>query len=112
MVNIIEEIGEAAAWEQLAEEASELSHAALKMARVIRNENPTPVNYFGALRSCKEELGDVENVVGVLKLRSDEYTRKEKMYRWKKRILEVKYARRKENVIVVDDPLAGTEEVL
>ncbi len=36
-------IGEPAVYEQLAEECSELAKAALKMARILRNENPTPV---------------------------------------------------------------------
>ena len=40
---MIEKIGEPAMLEQLAEEAAELSHAALKLARIIRGENPTPV---------------------------------------------------------------------
>ena len=40
---MIEKIGKPAMLEQLAEEAAELSQAALKLARVIRNENPTPV---------------------------------------------------------------------
>lgn len=40
-MKIIEEIGEAAMLEQLAEECTELAKAALKMARIIRKENPT-----------------------------------------------------------------------
>lgn len=39
---MIEVIGEAATYELLAEECIELAHAALKMARVKRGENPTP----------------------------------------------------------------------
>ena len=42
---MIEKIGTSAKLEQLAEEAAELSQAALKLARVLRGENPTPVNY-------------------------------------------------------------------
>ena len=42
-MTIVETIGEAAALEQLAEEATELAHAALKLARAMRKENPTPV---------------------------------------------------------------------
>lgn len=41
---IVEKIGEAARWEQLAEECAELGHAALKVARILRGENPAPVN--------------------------------------------------------------------
>ena len=40
---MIEKIGKAAMLEQLAEEAAELSQAALKLARVLRGENPTTV---------------------------------------------------------------------
>lgn len=40
---IISKIGLPATLEQLAEEAAELSQAALKVARIIRRENPTPV---------------------------------------------------------------------
>ena len=44
-IDIVREIGSAAALEQLAEEASELTKASLKMARIIRGDNPTPVAY-------------------------------------------------------------------
>ena len=40
--DILEMIGTAALLEQLAEESAELAQAALKTARKIRNENPTP----------------------------------------------------------------------
>ena len=40
--DVLEMIGTAALLEQLAEESAELAQAALKMARKIRNENPTP----------------------------------------------------------------------
>lgn len=42
---IIETIGEPALLEQLAEECSKLSQAALKLARKLRGENPTPKNF-------------------------------------------------------------------
>ncbi|MEI3320589.1 MAG: hypothetical protein V8R90_08905 [Eubacterium sp.] len=40
-MKIIEEIGEAAMLEQLAEECTELAKAALKMARIIQRESDT-----------------------------------------------------------------------
>lgn len=40
--DVLEMIGTAALLEQLAEESAELAQAALKMARKLRNENPTP----------------------------------------------------------------------
>lgn len=39
--DVLEMIGTAALLEQLAEESAELAQAALKMARKLRNENPT-----------------------------------------------------------------------
>lgn len=48
---IIDEIGEAACLEQLAEEAAELAQAALKMARIIRGENPTPLTKENGLKA-------------------------------------------------------------
>ena len=49
----------AAALEQLAEEASELGHAALKYARIIRGENPTPKTPDEAQKALIEEMADV-----------------------------------------------------
>lgn len=42
-ISMIDAIGEPAMLEMLAEEASELTQAALKASRVLRGENPTPV---------------------------------------------------------------------
>lgn len=58
-MNIVEEIGYAAALEQLAEECSELAHAALKLARIMRNDNPTPVSKDEAYAKLSEEANDV-----------------------------------------------------
>lgn len=44
---------------QLAEEADELGHAALKMRRVIDGRNPTPVTLEEAQESLEEEVADV-----------------------------------------------------
>ena len=43
---MIEAIGSAAMLEQLAEESAELAQAALKAARILRDDNPTPVERF------------------------------------------------------------------
>ena len=43
-------LGAAALLEQLAEESTELAHAALKQARIERDENPTPVSVLKSLR--------------------------------------------------------------
>lgn len=52
-------VGEAAFLELLAEEASELAQASLKLARVIRGENPTPVTKEEAMKNLSEECVDV-----------------------------------------------------
>lgn len=56
---IIDYIGQKAMLEQLAEECCELGKAALKLARIERRENPTPVTIEEALESLKEEYTDV-----------------------------------------------------
>ena len=56
---MIEKIGKPAMLEQMAEEAAELSQAALKLVRVIRNENPTPVTQGEAQKCLIEEWTDV-----------------------------------------------------
>ncbi len=46
-------------YELLAEESAELAKAALKMARVLRQENPTPVTLIEAESMVREEWTDV-----------------------------------------------------
>lgn len=57
--SIYKTIGEPAMLEQLAEECCELGHAALKMSRVLRGENPTPAVLPEALQAFLEEAADV-----------------------------------------------------
>ena len=87
---ITERIGGAATLEQLAEEAAELAHAALKMARIVRGENPTPVSKEQAYLSLLEEIGDVRLCVSVLQDNYGTlYTSKaedEKLERWRFRL--------------------------
>ena len=56
---MIEAIGSAAMLEQLAEESAELAQAALKAARILRDDNPTPgsrctvrILYSGSDQEC------------------------------------------------------------
>ena len=51
---------------QLAEEAAELSQAALKLRRALTGINPTPVTADEARRNLVEEAADVYNVLGLL----------------------------------------------
>ena len=59
MGNIERLIGKPALLEQLAEEATELAKAALKQARILRGENPTPVTEQKAIANVIEEYTDV-----------------------------------------------------
>lgn len=56
---MINEIGEPAMLEMLAEELAECSHEVLKLARVLRHENPTPKTEKEARASLREEWRDV-----------------------------------------------------
>lgn len=52
-------IGTPAVLEQLAEESAELAQAALKFARKLRDENPTPKSEEECLQDLLKELADV-----------------------------------------------------
>lgn len=73
-------------FEQLAEEATELAHAAQKMARKLRGENPTPVDEVFLTRIVHEEYNDVLNSAEVVGLESNQDLRREKMRRWIERL--------------------------
>ncbi|MDD3040027.1 hypothetical protein [Bacteroides sp.] len=88
MKDIVLKIGEAATYEQLAEEAAELAQAALKVARIIRGENPTPVKPEDAMNHIIEEFTDVAVVAKVLHLKVDVGIAKMKYHRWNNRIDE------------------------
>ena len=77
---------------QLAEEAAEIGHAALKLRRVLEGKNPTPVTYDQAMANLCEEIGDVDNALQAI----DEYLefnlteldalQEEKLTRWAERL--------------------------
>lgn len=56
---LIEKIGEPATLELLAEECTELAQACLKLARVMRGENPTPKTRDECRKRVVEEIADV-----------------------------------------------------
>ena len=58
-INVAGIIGDAALLEQTAEECVELAHACLKLARIIRQENPTPAAYEDVVANIEEETADV-----------------------------------------------------
>ena len=65
---MINEIGEPAMLEMLAEELAECSHEALKLARVLRHENPTPKTEKEVRASLREEWSDVVQCAKELQL--------------------------------------------
>ena len=77
---------------QLAEEAVELAHAALKLRRVYDGTNPTPVKRSEAFANLKEEIADVQLLLRVLELDRHglEYDRIAgmKLKRWSRRLAE------------------------
>ena len=87
---MIDLIGKAAMLEQLAEECSELSQAALKLARKYRGENPTPKSEMECIDSLTEETADVLLILDQLKsIIADERVKDikaQKMVRWKLRM--------------------------
>ena len=66
MRDIYEEVGEPAALELVAEEAAELAQACLKLSRILRGENPTPVLEVLAAEKVMEEAADVQTALSVL----------------------------------------------
>ena len=76
----------------LAEDASELSQAALKYRRTLIKGNPTPVSKGTAYMNILEELGDIINALEAMEIDlSDPIIhafRKSKIERWAKRLHE------------------------
>ena len=83
---MIEAIGSPAMLEQLAEEATELAQAALKAARILRKENPTPVTLSEACVKLREEYTDVIQCALELMLIPDSDQIAEKALLFKKRM--------------------------
>lgn len=82
------DLSPAALYEQLAEEAAELAHAAQKMARKLRGENPTPVTEEFIRHSVWEEYNDVLNTASYVGLCGDIEFQREKSRRWIERLNE------------------------
>lgn len=97
-----DKVGEAAVLEQLAEECTELAHAALKAARIIRRENPTPVTMQEAKENLLEEIADLNVCLAVLNWEGTsadelEPIAQKKMSRWIIRLREREEPRSKEH---------------
>ena len=72
----------------LAEEASELAQAALKLRRVFDKTNPTPTKEEEAIEHLWEEIADVKLYVSMLDVNPREVSRimSEKQKRWESRL--------------------------
>lgn len=83
---VTEAVPLASLFDLLAEEATELAWAAMKTARVIRGENPTPVTKIKALDQVYEELSDLRLVCEILLLEPDRQVMDRKLHRWVERL--------------------------
>lgn len=96
MSTIVEKIGVPALLEQTAEECCELAQACLKMARKLREENPTPKSIEDIRDGLVEEAADVELCLELLEFDTKllsymdiDKIMEEKKARWVKRLEEV-----------------------
>ena len=75
---------------QLAEEATELAHAALKYRRALDDENPTPVSSNEAFKNLIEEIDDIALLLETLALKwrieFNSSSRERKLKRWVERL--------------------------
>ena len=83
MINTIAtQVKAAGLYEQLAEECTELAKECMKMARIIRDDNPTPANADEQLNKIIEEYSDVDLAAKALGLEVNYDFEQEKLYRW------------------------------
>ena len=80
-------IGDAAAYEQLAEECTELAQAALKKARLLRGENPVRKTEDEIDKNLIEEFSDLILSAYILGLEADSTIMKAKEKRWSESIV-------------------------
>ena len=109
---MLENIGTTAMLEQMAEEAAELAQAALKLARVLRAENPTPVTLEEAKMNLTAEFTDVQHCAGELKLETDWRQIDAKNRRFKQRMDEmVLFKESKERARIREEILEEVKEM-
>ena len=91
-MDIVEELGVCELLCGLAEEASELSQAALKLRRAIDNKNPTPKTCSECCYNINEEIADCELILELLGFREPDILqvqdkiKKQKKARWISRL--------------------------
>ena len=84
------DVPEPAILEQAAEECAELGQALLKLARILRNENPTPVTELNAIQNIIEELSDVALCMRILRFAPNVSQEEYKCKRWIDRVDSVR----------------------
>lgn len=77
-----------ALYESAAEEATEVAKSLLKMARIQRGENPTPVDMVDAVKEMKEEITDFLLCLDVLSIAPDNILASAKLSRWVNRLID------------------------
>ena len=85
---IYENLPPAALFEQLAEECVELSKCALKQARLLRGENPTPVDSVELTKDLDEESADVLLCLDILGIHGSTNLMHAKLNRWVQRLAQ------------------------
>ena len=94
-MDVYRKIGTPALLELAAEEATELAHACLKMARKLRDENPTPMDEKDIKDKVAEEVADVylcvDSVLYALNISARQVLdiEAEKKKRWRERMEEM-----------------------
>ena len=105
-IDAVEELGTPAVLEMCAEECVELAHACLKLARKMRNDNPTPKSYDECKAALAEEMGDLYlsmrlvTETGLISHESIESWALEKQTRMYQRLVERKAERIKNEMAV------------
>lgn len=85
---VLEKLTQRELLEGLAEEASELSQAALKMIRATDSANVTPVSEQEALYRLHEEVNDVILMLDALDIKWTDSCENTRWTRWAKRLKE------------------------
>ena len=93
-IDILEELGGSELLCALAEEASELSQAALKFRRAVNRNNPTVKTLDECAADMLEEISDCELILALLgysepsMIEHREAIKRQKEARWKQRIAD------------------------
>lgn len=83
---IMDQLGEPEVLAQLAEEASELAQAALKLRRALDGKNPTPKTIEECRENLNEEFADVAICASALRIDTKWERMEPKINRWYERL--------------------------